>query len=271
MLELRRQAYLDSFGIDSWFPRAEILGAKPSPVLSIDDQLMWSDQQEVQRSKPVPADQVLGTEVPVKQVLAKQVPTKQVLPQQAPTTQASAPQINSQSDIATPFALTFELIGGETLFVAELQDPLAPDYSAQEYRLKKDILFALGLENTGTEIFQFFWPIVKNQQLNYTCDDASQAVAGMMHARFGAQMRFERVILLGSNAAEILLGRHGEIDQMLCEDNPKARGAEWGVKTMVSHRLADMLEQPLLKKHLLSRIVTMMNTPVINSTATDGV
>ena len=34
MLEPQRQSYLSSLGIDSWFPRVDIPGARPSPIIS---------------------------------------------------------------------------------------------------------------------------------------------------------------------------------------------------------------------------------------------
>jgi len=120
-----------------------------------------------------------------------------------------------------------------------------------EHRLKNDILFFLGLENVKARDFLFYWPIVKNSKLNQSRQDVSQALAGIIDARFGVQSRFERVILLGSNAAEFMLERHDKF--------------ELREKMIVSYRLADMLDQPLLKKHLFSKINSPINNSLTNS------
>jgi len=298
MLEQQRQAYLSAMGVNSWVPRGEIAGAKVSPILST-EQMGWPSVEELESlleditpavttpvasipepSAPIPPThltvEVLSQSVPAQQQTTQQQtvspssPLKekkqQPLQEKSLTLSTGSKVAESQSDIAPRFALKFEVIGGSTLLVADLSDPLAPDYAAQEHKLKNDILFALGLENVGTDHFLFNWPIIRNQQLNQSRHDASQGLAGMMHGRLRGKVQFEKIILLGTYATEMFLVRHHQFDNILTEENSTVEKAIIDFKNMspivvVSHSLVAMLSNPLLKKHLLSRISSMIHIP----------
>ena len=221
MNELRRMAYLDALGVDSYVSRVQLPGAAATRRLAI---VTASNRQELAASVVVIPEPLRS-------------PTALVAePARSAQVSAEASASSQQSEPVPRFSLT-AIVAGDWLWLEELAGPLTTD----QVRLVQSMAQALLLchQSPGgevkpavqPEVAQFDWPIHTNHQLDLGEEAARASVAGFVDRRLG-QHGCRGLVLLG---------------QACVQRVPQQQISIVTVDTMSS---AEILAQPALKRQV---------------------
>jgi hypothetical protein len=219
MNELRRMAYLDALGVDSYVSRVQLPGAAATRRLAI---------------VTAPNSQQLSAGVIPEPLLSRSALVAQTARPAKASVQASAsPQ---QGEPVPRFSLT-AIVAGDWLWLEELAGPLTTD----QVRLVQSMAQALLLchQSPGgevkpvvqPEVAQFDWPIHTNQQLDLGEEAARASVAGFVDRRLG-EYGCRGLVLLGQACAQ-----HVPRQQI-------------SVETVNTVSSAEILAQPALKRQV---------------------
>lgn len=205
MNELHRQAYLDAIGVDSYFPRAVLPGALPSPqcLIEIKAPELTADAIAEQQNAAASAK----TSSAVKDVMAsmgfsqdtnqKPVPAKKV---EQPTAQPTANVPEADSKTVPEFSLQL-LVGERFCLLAKA----VPDSQAQPYhQMLVNILFALG-EQSQTQIFPFSWPMINSSAVDQSLPIATEALDTYVNDK----VEKKTLIILGDAVKYLSLAEKG--------------------------------------------------------------
>lgn len=152
MNETQRQAYLNAMGVDVYYPRLQLVGARlsqqcempvvavaPSPAAPVPAR---ADPKA--RKSPINVSELLDT--PARQ---KPVAAQDLLP-------ANSGQVNAGEQALPVFSLSVTVIKGSLLLVDDCPVEL---HKQREYKqLLHNIVFALGLGKQAIECQSFQWP-----------------------------------------------------------------------------------------------------------------
>jgi len=185
MHELRRRAYLDTLGIESYVSRVQLSGAAPS-----------------QRLMVVRRPPLAETPVKIKPLAKGAAPLIAVelgaaggeKPQIKSTTANPAQEISGkkQAESIPAFAIAAIACGG-WLWVEELSQP---EISRDQVHLIKAMVRALGLSDSKLDVSRFDWPIHRNAQLDLG-EEAARASLGGFVQRKAAQEKCLGMVVLG--------------------------------------------------------------------------
>jgi hypothetical protein len=203
MNELQRQAYLEAMGVVSYFPRAELPGALPSPILEmpVAEEVVHTPVQPEAAVAPVvnatPAGQVQSAKAIFEQtgeaVVDQLARRREVRPKR------SGP-VASASDIPS-FALTIAKTQAGFLIVDE---GLKPDQDYTEYlRLLQNMLFAVGAGMQAVQLDSFTWPMINNPQIDQSAEIAGQTLTVYIDKLIKEQ-RVSYVLVMGETAAKYM-------------------------------------------------------------------
>ena len=219
MNELRRMAYLDALGVDSYVSRVQLPGAAATRRLAI---------------VIAPSSQQLPAGVIPEPLLSRPALVAQTARPAKASVQASAsPQ---QGEPVPRFSLT-AIVAGDWLWLEELAGPLTTD----QVRLVQSMAQALLLchQSPGgevkpavqPEVAQFDWPIHTNQQLDLGEQAARASVAGFVDRRLG-EHECRGLVLLGDACAQ------------------RVRRQQISLVTVDTMSSAEILAQPALKRQV---------------------
>lgn len=219
MNELRRMAYLDALGVDSYVSRVQLPGAAATRRLAI---VTAPDSQQLTAGvipEPLRSPTALVAE-----------------PARSAQVSAEASASSQQSEPVPRFSLT-AIVAGDWLWLEELAGPLTTD----QVRLVQSMAQALLLCHKSPggevkpavqpEVAQFDWPIHTNHQLDLGEEAARASVAGFVDRRLG-QHGCRGLVLLG---------------QACVQRVPQQQISIVTVDTMSS---AEILAQPALKRQV---------------------
>ncbi len=205
MNELRRMAYLDALGIDSYVSRTQMPGAAVTRRLAIIPAIARAVRTA---TNDVPSVQV--TPAPREADGARPVSDNQVGNQATP----QLPEKSSQPGPAAPRFSLVAIVAGDWLWLEELDGmPLTTQQvqlvqaMAQALVQKREPGAAIATETaaghtdaTRPQVAQFDWPIHTNQQLDLGADAARASVAGFVVRRL-EQHGCRGLVLLGQSCA----------------------------------------------------------------------
>jgi hypothetical protein len=201
MNELRRMAYLDALGIDSYVSRIQLPGAAVTRRLAIVSE----------RSRAVPVLSGISPNVPATPV-----------PPRRPDVQASTgsvPVVRSDREVdslpstrdpvqrgdSVPRFSLLAIVAGDWLWLEELPDTLL---ATEQVRLVQAMAQALLLSQgqrveaaTKPDVAQFNWPIHTNHQLDLGVEAARASVAGFVGRRL-EQYGCRGLVLLGDSCVK---------------------------------------------------------------------
>jgi len=244
--ELRRMAYLEAMGIDSYVSRAQLPGAAASRRLAI----VRSRPQGVAQAQ-VDTAAASGLLAQAQEALrpASVVPPRIDTPGPA---QAPPPQPAAEPRVAAATVPRFTLAAiasGGYLWLEQLGGhPLA----TEQVQLVKAMAGALGrlsaqgpvsVGSSRPEVALFNWPIHNNRQLDQSEEAARACVAGFI-ARKLDQLQSGGLVLLGQHCASRV---------------PVEQLADMRIVTTVS--TAEMLADPMLKKQAWLDLQSFARSP----------
>jgi hypothetical protein len=177
--ELKRLAYLEAMGMDSYVSRQPLPAAAASRKLAI-----------VVKSASARLDQVESSPAGKASLMDDlQLDAVAVVESAAP---AQAPKAGVSSDIVESFSIVAIFAGG-WLWLEELSGvPLA----TEQVQLVSAMARALNLNAEKPLVAQFDWPIHTNQQLDLGPEAAISSLAGFVH-RKAVEFKAGRVVVLG--------------------------------------------------------------------------
>lgn len=238
MNELRRTAYLDALGIDSYVSRKQLPGAALTRRLAL--------APAAGAVVPVLAGNASGVRPesdPVLRARAAITPGTAPLPHSLAVSGA-ATQRNAMPGTAVPGAVAprfslVAMVAGDWLWLEELAElPLA----TEQVRLVQAMAHALQLGRPGADrpgaaqraaakplVAQFDWPIHTNQQLDHSVQAARAGVAGFVGRRL-EQYGCHGLVLLGPTCTE------------------RVPVQELNIPTVCTASSAQILAQPALKR-----------------------
>jgi hypothetical protein len=178
--ELKRLAYLEAMGMDSYVSRQPLPAAATSLKLAI-----------VVKSASARRDQVENRPAKASLIDDLQLDTVAVVQTAAPV-QAQAPEVGVSSDIVESFSIVAIYAGG-WLWLEELSGvPLV----TEQVQLISAMARALNLNSEKPMVAQFDWPIHTNQQLDLGPEAAISSLAGFVQ-RKAVEFKAGRVVVLG--------------------------------------------------------------------------
>ena len=191
MNELRRMAYLNALGIDSYVSRVQLPGAAATRRLAIATVAV----------SPEPVDGL----VPLLDTAVSSRPALVARPKRPAEITLEARSPSQRSESVPRFSLT-AIVAGDWLWLEELAGPLTTD----QVRLVQSMAQALLLCHASPgvevkpavepEVAQFDWPIHTNQQLDLGEEAARASVAGFVDRRLGKH-GCRGLVLLGQACA----------------------------------------------------------------------
>ena len=265
MNEHLRQTYLESMGIQPWFPRFILPAAKPSliydelenvtqshvsseltPPLLASEKLSILDVSSAKKDENNAKMQEImasSAHIPDEVLLKKSTPVQPTLSNVQPTVeQESRLLLSPEKQLSPPFRLSVITVTEDILVMTDT--PLADGPStSRANKLLHAILYALGWRGLSESHWQsntFTWPFV-GMTHRATEQEATEAVQGFLINRFGL-FRRKYVLLLGTFSARHALGNYGEFDS-LHGVHTRKDGQKWGV----SYSLDQILKIPTLK------------------------
>ncbi|MDG2046722.1 MAG: hypothetical protein P8J79_05840 [Halioglobus sp.] len=188
MHELRRMAYLDVMGVDSYVSRAQLPGAAATRRLAI---VTASKTQQLAVATAPESLHVAQNSEPA--LVAQPSHTAEG------TVDASAPLQRSES--LSRFSLT-AIIAGDWLWLEELSGPLTTDQVRLVQSMAQALLLCRRSQGDALkpahepQVAQFDWPIHTNQQLDLGEEAARASVGGFVDRRLG-EHRCRGLVLLG--------------------------------------------------------------------------
>jgi hypothetical protein len=277
MNELRRMAYLDALGIDSYVSRSQLPGAAPTRRLALafacpaTDPGVAGDAAGVRVAPPAPHSTGIR---PVSNAVGRQqqavvaaARTGDSLPPGAAAPGVVAPGVVAPGEVAPRFSLV-AMVAGDWLWLEELAGmPL----TTEQVQLVQSMAQALLLNRTAPGrtapgralpdaasrgpaprgpaprgparpvVEQFDWPIHTNHQLDLGAEAAQASVAGFVGRRLD-QYDCRGLVLLGQSCAARL---------PLQEIN---------IPTVSTASSAQILEQPALKRTVWRDLLPLVST-----------
>ncbi|MDG2274002.1 MAG: hypothetical protein P8L39_17025 [Halioglobus sp.] len=235
MNELRRMAYLEALGVDSYVSRVQLPGAAATRRLAI-AAVPNRQQPDVNAGlKPLDTEDVL---IQVRPDAA--APTKSGTVVTLDTAQPS-----KHADSVPKFSLT-AIVAGDWLWLEELSGPLTTEQVRLVHSMAQALLLHQQALGHGTvsavqpEVAQFDWPIHTNQQLDLGAEAARASVAGFVDRRLG-QYDCRGLVLLGQDCTQRIAGQHNSVTT---------------VSTLSS---AEILVKPALKRQVWRDLLALVS------------
>jgi hypothetical protein len=187
MNELKRRAYLDAMGIDSYVSRSQLPGAAVTHRLVVLPRELIATPATTEVG-PADAPDVVLT----RQSRAPQLPRIETPSRTPPGGEAAPRTAQPRQDAVIRFSLA-AIVAGGYLWLEDLQErPLA----REQVQLMQAMARALGEAGSPPEVAQFDWPMHNNQQLALGEEAARASVAGFI-ARKLEQQHCHALVLLG--------------------------------------------------------------------------
>ncbi|GJM12831.1 MAG: hypothetical protein DHS20C12_12340 [Pseudohongiella sp.] len=243
MNELKRQAYLEAMDIQTYFPRQQLPGAKPSPIYEIpkivaeaEDSIAHAPAQADKKQTSLKAIEELRSQP----ATARKATVTAIKPaEQAPNEQevdAAAEQAQSLN-----FTLRYHRISETLAVLDEVPTQGSRQLNEQSRQLMQGILTALGQNDFDSlsSAEEFSWPPLSEYSRKNTPEiEAAKAIAGFL------QMRHE------TDGFSNLLVFAAQVEEVLLRSDTAARDFDSGKGyfTTITHSLPSMLAVPTLKR-----------------------
>lgn len=177
--ELKRLAYLEAMGMDSYVSRQPLPAAAASRKLAIVVKSASARPDQLESSPAATASLIDDLQLDAVTVVESVAP-------------AQAPHAGASSDIVESFSIVAIFAGG-WLWLEELSGvPLA----TEQVQLVSAMARALKLNSEKPLVAQFDWPIHTNQQLDLGPEAAISSLAGFVQ-RKAVEFKAGRVVVLG--------------------------------------------------------------------------
>ncbi len=198
MHELRRMAYLDAMGVDSYVSRAQLPGAATTRRLVI---------------RTAPKNQQLSAAPVLEPLQVAQNPESALVSQPVRAAERTLDASALQRGEPVPrFSLT-AIVAGSWLWLEELAGPLTSDQVRLVQSMAQALLLCHPSQGDAVtpavepDVAQFDWPIHTNQQLDLGKEAAQASVAGFVDRRLG-EHGCRGLVLLGEACLQRVPRQH---------------------------------------------------------------
>ncbi len=242
MNELRRMAYLDAMGIDSYVSRGQLPGAAPTrrlAVVPVRTEPASNPSPPVSKSAAAPAPAEAGEHLAQAQAALRTVPPI-TPPDEAGTGESpAAPRAATEGKRSTlPQFNIAAVVANGYLWVEEIGDrPLATEQVQVVQALARALARVVDREASAAgvgrpDVAMFKWPMHNNRQLDLGEEAARSGVAAFIGRRL-EERRCRGLVLLGANSRRWVPLEHFSLPSLA-----------------TSAGTAEMLTDPLLKKQV---------------------
>jgi hypothetical protein len=252
MNERKRQAYLEAMDIQTYFPRQQLPGAKPSPlydfpaVSSVVPELAESNQvmtaisaQSERKANGLAAVEELRARPPAARkatVTPIRQPTE--VPESANESDSALEQENSLS-----FTLRYYRINERLAVLDEVPEQGSRQLSKESLTLMQAILKALGQDGLepNPQAEEFSWPLQGGYSMKNTPRiEAAKAISGFLQMRKETD-GFTNLLVFAGQVEDVLL-------QVDASKSARDFESSKGYFITVTHSLASMLAVSTLKR-----------------------
>ena len=240
--EIQRQAYLEAMGIQPWFPRYVLPGARPS------QQCQWPQtasppaaQADLPPAAPVPAPQAEQLREALRE--APRRPRKDEA--RAPAPVPASPPMDDQEDIR--FRLAF-IRAGDGLCIVNQVPAAGPDRLSPGHRaLLQSLLAACGRGGDALHFEEaiFRWPFVEGDHVAKGGAAARQALSVWLQQQT-AHRPIGLLLMMGEAVAPCVTAERR--DRLARGRLLEAAGGPWRV--LVTRSLDVLLRMPALKREV---------------------
>ena len=255
MNESKRQAYLEAMDIQTYFPRQQLPGAKPSPVYDfpvikkLAPELHESTQSQTARAPQV-AKKAIGLDA-IEELRSRapagrktsDTPARREAEAAPPTNEADAnvPAVAPENNLS--FTLRYYRVSEKLAVLAEVPPQGSQQLGDDSLALLHGILRAVGESNfsSSSKVEEFSWPLHSGYSMKNSPEvEAAKAISGFLQMRQETD-GFANLLVFAGQLEEVLLPK-GASEAARDFENGK------GYITTVTHSLASMLAVPTLKR-----------------------
>ncbi len=244
MQEILRQEYLSNIGIDSYFPKVVLPGAKASEQYEWQDEELAAsfegNQQSLDQST-LSSDKVeqakISADFPLKQTNNKPLNDKALRSNidEAPRASESEakPEETTEAASEVRFQLVFAQINQDLLVAAVLPHfQSGGAFKPQQKQLLKNLCRAFGFETDAInyEIKAFRWPLIEAAHMDKSKDAAKSSLKAYL-SQLAVEFQYRTLLLMSENIASLV---HVDSDCQL----------------IVCRSLDEMLKMPKLKREV---------------------
>ncbi|WP_067584852.1 hypothetical protein [Endozoicomonas ascidiicola] len=273
--EQLRQGYLDAMGIQTWYPRVQLLNAQaPRPFDWIQEDVRALKNEAATSTEPVAQHTISPSREPTPDytptraadILGQFLPPAPEQPateEKAALTNTTPEPVKSVNTVVSKFRLIVQPVTDECLVVAEMPHSGLNQFSRFHQRLLDDILRALNVTTDQAPTFrEFVWPMADNRgllsRMNQDDHSAADAVRAFLNNQYGLSRR-RTILLLGQSAARFVLDPEKDFDHL--------RGIQQGNQPnqyfAVTYGLNELMKQSVLKREAwqdISPLLTISRT-----------
>ena len=258
MNERKRQAYLEAMDIQTYFPRQQLPGAKPSPLYDFPIEQspvlvdLAEDSPSVLSREGTRPDGLHALEELRSSGTAVRKAT--VTPIKKPDASSDSengvqPENAVQQEPRLSFTLRYYRINEKLAVLDEMPGQASRELSERSTSLLQAILRALGqAENTtNLKVEEFSWPMRSGYPLKDTPQaEAAKAISGFLQMRKETD-GFGNLLVFAGQLEEVLLQFEGS-------NNARDFESSRGYFITVTHSLASMLAVPTLKRDVWEQL-----------------
>lgn len=270
MNESQRKAYLSAMGIDVYYPRVNIPGAKISPLYEfdleeagqapVDDAAMPEIKEQATDLPPEPKIINEGIKK-AKEEIGKQSRAKreedavsEVVPVETEAKSAASSTANESDAAPLRFALRYYRITDSLAVIEEYPLQQSKDSNKESLNLLRNILRALTIQ-TEEPVFtpeHFNWPLLDG--LAEDADEATAARQALLGFIAGRQQQdgFKNLLVFTGFIDDLLIGPDG------VENRRDYTQAGTNYSITLTHSLQSMLSYPQLKKDVWQQLQSLL-------------
>lgn len=257
--ESQRLAYLKVMGVQAYFPRRPLPGARP--VRQYAECFLSQSLVDASAPKPVASGHAPANVQDVLSMLVAKPPTEQAAPKAPVETPAPAPAPAPRAEAAVPenaasdpepvlegeevrFVFAYFPINEQFAVINELPWSKTASVSPSCRKLLADILKALGVDVPERNLnpMVFTWPIFEGAPADLNSENARQTLEGFVSKRLRL-LPVKTLLVFAEQSAQLLFPR-----DFLAEKGPQLKQPRHEVDVVLTHSLNAMEAVPDLKK-----------------------
>ena len=258
MNERKRQAYLEVMNIQVYFPRQQLLGAKPSPVY--DFPVVSSVLPEI--NEPTGAETAISKEserkahgpAPIEELRSRPCPehnatVASIRQQRVVKDSDSDSDTGLDQDSGLSFTLRYYRINEKLAVLEEVPPKGSQQLSQESLTLMQSILKALGQAGLEQKLQaeEFSWPLQGGYSMKNTPRiEAAKAISGFLQMRKETD-DFTNLLVFAGQVEDVLL-------QFDASKNARDFKSSKGYFITVTHSLASMLAISTLKRDVWQHV-----------------
>jgi len=261
MNEQKRQAYLEAMDIQTYFPRQQLPGAKPSPDYDFPalSTVLSERNVSIQGKTEIPAKSARAASgIDAIEELRLRPPASRKATVTPIRQSSKVPGTGNESDTgldqesSLSFTLRYYRINERLAVLDEMPTQGSAQLSAESLTLMQAILKALGQDGfePNPKAEEFSWPLLSGYSMKNTPRvEAAKAISGFLQMRKETD-GFTNLLVFAGQVEDVLL-------QFDTSKNARDFESSKGYFITVTHSLASMLSVSILKRDVWQHLQTL--------------